>query len=240
MRTQKPAKFPQLVLALLSGLIIAIAVSSKMVSRAASNIDLVLLLALDVSASVDSREYKLMTKGLADALVSDQVVQAIRNGKTGAIAVSVMQWSGFQEQEVKISWRRVSTKADLVALADRIADMPRRYKGGATDIGGALKFSREWVLSAPFSALRKTIDLAGDGANNVNENPSIERDLAVKSGIIINGLAVIGQAVPLVRYYTYFVIGGPAAFVEEARDYDSFGTAMKRKLIREIGGQLLF
>jgi len=228
------------VLALLVGLFSLTAIPVSKTTKAASDIDLVLLLALDVSASVDSSEYQLMIKGLAKALVSDQVGRAIRNGKRGAIAISVLQWSGFQEQDVKIKWTRVSSQAELATLAAKVAGMERRYKGGATDIGGAIKFSREWVLSAPFSALRKTIDMAGDGANNVNENPSIERDLAIKSGIIINGLAVIGEALPLVRYYTYFVIGGPAAFVEEARDYDSFGTAMRRKLIREIGGQLLF
>ena len=240
MRTRKPARFPQLLLALLVGLFALDTFSANKAGHAASEIDLLLLLALDVSASVDSSEYTLMTNGLANALVSDEVGQAIRNGRRGAIAISVVQWSGFQEQEVKISWTRLSSPADLARLAKLVRKMPRRYHGGATDLGGAIKFSRKTVLSAPFAARRKTIDMAGDGANNVNANPSDERDLSVRAGIIINGLVIIGEAVPLVRYYTYFVIGGPAAFVEEARDYDSFGTAMRRKLVREIGGQMLF
>lgn len=235
------AGIPHLVLAfLLFFFSLATAPPSHQTNAAGDGVDLVLLLALDVSASVDSTEYNLMTEGLAKALSSETVGDTIRSGKIGAIAISVMQWSGFQEQEVKIKWTRVSSRTDLIKLAEQVRAMTRRYKGGATDIGGAIKFSRKLVRSAPFLTARRTIDIAGDGANNVNEHPSIERDITIKSNIIINGLAVTGRAAPLVRYYTYFVIGGPAAFVEEARDYDSFGTAMRRKLVREIGGQLLF
>lgn len=240
MRDQKLARIPYLVLAILFGLAAVSVVPSSKQTHAANNVDLVLLLALDVSSSVDAGEYKLMTNGLAKALISPRVAKAIQNGRYGAIAIGVMQWSGFQEQEVKIKWKRVSTRKDLAILAAKVRLMPRRYKGGATDIGGAIKFSRKMLLSAPFQATRRTVDIAGDGANNVNEHPSIERDKAIKAGIIINGLAIVGEAVPLVKYYTYFVIGGPSAFVEVARDYDSFETAMRRKLLREIGAQFLF
>lgn len=234
------ARISYLVLAFVVAFSIVSAVPTGKPTRAASNVDLVLLLALDVSSSVDANEYKLMTQGLAKALMSPEVAQAIQNGKYGAIAISVMQWSGFREQDVKFKWMRVASRKHLAILAAKVRLMPRRYKGGATDIGGAIKYSRKLLLSAPFQATRRTVDIAGDGANNVNEHPSIERDKTVKAGIIINGLAIIGEALPLVKYYTYFVIGGPAAFVEQARDYDSFGTAMRRKLLREIGGQLLF
>jgi len=235
------AGIPRLVLAVLLFLLSITSVPpGQQTNAAGDDVDLVLLLALDVSASVDSTEYSLMTEGLAEALSSETVGDTIRSGKIGAIAISVMQWSGFQEQEVKIKWTRVSDRTELIKLAEQVRVMKRRYKGGATDIGGAIKFSRELVHSAPFRTARRTIDIAGDGANNVNDHPSIERDITIKSNIIINGLAVTGQAIPLVRYYTHFVIGGPSAFVEEARDYDSFGTAMRRKLIREIGSQFLF
>ncbi len=240
MQNQKLAKIPRTVLALLIALMVTTGLLFSQKGRAASEVDLVLLLALDVSASVDASEYKLMSQGLANALLSAQVTQAIRAGKHGAIAIGVMQWSGFQEQTVKIKWTRVANRNDLVSLATRVRAMTRRYKGGATDIGGAIKYSRELVHSAPFSAVRKTIDIAGDGTNNVNASPSLERDITVKSGITINGLAIIGEALPLVDFYTRFVIGGDAPFVEQARDYDSFETAMRRKLLREIGSQFLF
>ncbi len=240
MQNQRQIKIPHVFFAVVIVLIIASAIFSGRKTWASGDVDLVLLLALDVSASIDAREYQLMREGLADALSSAQVAQAVGAGKTGAIAISVMQWSGFQEQEVKIKWTRVSSREDLLNISDQVRRMTRRYNGGATDIGGAIKFSRELVNSAPFLTERKTIDIAGDGTNNVNRSPAIERDITVNSGITINGLAVIGEAVTLVDFYTKFVIGGNLAFVENTRDYDSFETAMHRKLLREIGSLYLF
>ena len=240
MQNQKQIKTPYVFIAVLIVLLIASTIFSSRKTWALSDVDLVLLLALDVSASIDIREYQLMTEGLANALSSVQVAQAVGAGKSGAIAISVMQWSGFQEQEVKIKWTRVSSHQDLVKLSGQVRRMTRRYHGGATDIGGAIKFSRKLVNSAPFITTRKTIDIAGDGTNNVNQSPATERDITVNSGITINGLAIIGEAVTLVDFYTRFVIGGNLAFVENARDYDSFETAMHRKLLREIGSLYLF
>lgn len=209
-------------------------------TRAASGVDVEILIALDVSASVDASEFSLMREGLAAAISSPQVATAVANGKRGAIGVSVVQWSGFTEQELKLDWTRLSTFAELNAFANRIRKMSRRYKDGATDIGGALNFSRKLVLASPFEASRSVIDLAGDGPNNVNFSPMIERDLTVKAGITINGLAVIGEASVLKEYFSRFIIGGPNAFVEKAADFDGFARAMERKLIREIGSMFLF
>jgi len=240
MQNQKQIKTPHGFFAVLIVLLVASTLFSNRKTWGMGDVDLVLLLALDVSASIDAREYELMRAGLANALSSLQVAQAVGAGKSGAIAISVMQWSGFQEQEVKIKWTRVSSRQELLNLSQQVRRMPRRYDGGATDIGGAIKFSRELVNSAPFITERKTIDIAGDGPNNVNRSPAFERDITVNSGITINGLAIIGEAVTLVDFYTRFVIGGNLAFVENARDYDSFETAMHRKLLREIGSLYLF
>ena len=240
MLSQKLAKISRLTLAFLAVLLVATGVFTSWKSEASNDVDLVLLLALDVSASIDATEYLLMREGLANALSSEQVDYAIRAGKTGAIAISVVQWSGFQEQAIKIPWTRISSRADLLNLSTKLRAMTRRYKGGATDIGGAIDFSRAHTHSAPFRTNRKTIDIAGDGTNNVNASPATERDITVKSGITINGLAIIGDAFTLVDYYTRFVIGGNLAFVESARDYDSFETAMRRKLLREINSLYLF
>jgi hypothetical protein len=210
-------------------------------ARAADKgVDLVLLLALDVSASVDESEYELVRNGLANALALPETADLVAAGKHGAIGVAVMQWSGFQEQTVKINWIRLTSRRDFVQLANRIRRMSRRYKGGATDIGGAIKKSRELIIAAPFVASRKVIDLAADGTNNVNISPEFERDKTVSSGITINGLAVVGEAFVLVEYFERFIIGGNGAFVEKARDYDSFETAMRRKLLREIDATQLF
>ncbi len=240
MQAVKQVKTWHLLLAFLTAFVLFTANSSNRKGWSAANVDLVLLLALDVSASIDEREYRLMRNGLAKALLSKQVDLAIRAGKNGAIAISIMQWSGFQEQAIKVRWTRLSGRDDLLRLSNKVRRMTRRYNGGATDIGGAIKFSREMITSAPFLSLRKVIDIAGDGPNNVNTSPAIERDITVKSGITINGLAIIGEAVTLAEYYSRFVIGGPSAFVENTRDYDSFETAMRRKLLREIGSLYLY
>jgi len=176
-------------------------------SRSAKEVDLLLLLALDVSASINNSEYQLMSQGLANALLTPELGDVVASGKHGAIAIGIMQWSGFQEQEVKVEWTKVSGAGDLVQLSNRVRQMPRRYKGGATDIGGAIKFSRDIVNSAPYTATRRVIDIAGDGTNNVNVSPAFERDITVNSGITINGLAIIGEAFVLSEYYQRFVIG---------------------------------
>ncbi len=216
------------------------AVINGNISQAASGVDVQIVVALDVSASVDASEFKLMREGLAAAFSSPQVANAVANGKRGAIAVSVVQWSGFTEQALKLDWTRLSTFSELNGFAAKIRQMTRRYKDGATDIGGALNFSRELILASPFQASRRVIDLAGDGPNNVNYSPVIERDRAIKQGMTINGLAIIGEVSVLEDYFIQFIIGGPDAFVEKASDFDGFARAMERKLIREIGSMFLF
>ncbi len=235
----KPALSPVALVVLVGAIVIAMAIGLQK-SRASSGVDVAIVIALDVSASVDSGEFELMRDGLAAAISSPQVVKAMVSGKHGAVAINVMQWSGFSEQEVKIGWTRLSSESEIHEFAEQIRQTTRRYKGGATDIGGALSFSRELVLALPFQATRTVIDIAGDGPNNVNYSPTIERDKAVKEGITINGLAVVGEVPILVDYFNQFVIGGLDAFVEKAADYDSFERAMRRKLVREIGTMFLF
>jgi hypothetical protein len=230
----KPVVVFGAVLMLFSALVSGIGV------RASNDIDMVLLIAVDVSASVDNDEYRFMREGLARALSSDQVADAISGGAAGAIAINIMQWSGFTEQEVKIDWLRVSNKADLLNLARNVRRMKRRYDGGATDIGGALDFAIDIIASAPFQAAKRVIDIAGDGTNNVNYTPNLERDRAVAMGMTVNALAVTGGRRSLVEYYSKFVIGGDGAFVESTDAYLDFETAMRRKLAREIGSLLVF
>jgi len=203
-------------------------------------VDLLLVMALDVSGSVDDQEYALQREGLARALSSRQVVEAIAAGVNGSIAVTVVQWSGFTEQIVKIDWQKVANASDLSHLADQVRTMTRRYKNGATDIGGVLDFSQQQFKSAPYSGRRQIIDIVGDGTNNVNFSPHIERDRVVKAGSTINALAIVTASATLFDYFRNKVIGGPGAFVETALDYNAFELAMRRKLVREITEQLLF
>ena len=205
-----------------------------------SGVDMMLIISLDVSASVDRREYQLMVEGLSDALLSPEIARAIKAGNQGAIGFALVQWSGFSEQETKIKWIQIGDQDDLGRLADEIKQMGRRYNGGATDIGGSIDFTARLFDSAPFIAQRKVIDIVGDGPNNVNFSPSFARDRAISSGIIINALAITGGIEVLGSYFSEFVIGGQGAFVEKAGDFDSYKHAIKRKLLREIGDLYLF
>ena len=208
--------------------------------RPQGDVDLLLVIALDVSGSVDQGEFDLQREGLARALASPRVAEAIAGGVNGSIAVTVVQWSGFIEKEVKVDWVRVSNTSDLSRLADAVRHMTRRYDDGATDIGGAINFCQRLFASAPYSGTRRVIDIAGDGTNNVNYAPHFERDRVVKAGTQINALAIAAATSTLAGYYRDEVIGGAGAFVETAADYGAFERAMLRKLLREIGGPLLF
>jgi len=227
-------------------LIIVTTVTSAKIhaTRANGQVDLLLVISLDVSASVDANDYHLMRQGLANAIASPEVALAISQGQHHAIAIAVVQWSGFIEKKVKVPWTRISNINDLTRLSGQIANMTRSYHTGATDIGGGINFAANLILSAPFTAQRKIIDVAGDGTNNVNRSPHFDRDETLKKGIGINGLAILGQTndpnVQLDKYFAKVVIGGKGAFVEAARSYKDFERAMHRKLIREIGMPYLF
>jgi len=226
--------------AIVSAMLVLSGVSTRQMSQADGQVDLLLVISLDVSASVDDGEFLLMRQGLANSLDSPEVALAISRGKYRSIAVSVLQWSGFIEKKVEIPWTRISNIMELRQLAGKVSAMPRRYDSGATDIGGSINFAAQWFKSAPFYASRKVIDIAGDGTNNVNRSPHIDRDEALQQGIGINGLAVMNQVNRLDEYYAKFIIGGNGAFVEKARSFDDFERAMHRKLIREIGDTYLF
>ncbi|MBL4750863.1 MAG: DUF1194 domain-containing protein [Amylibacter sp.] len=198
-----------------------------------NTVDLTLVIALDVSYSVDAAEFRLMRDGLASALDSDALEEALRAGLHGVILISVVQWSGFQEQDTHVKWRRVSGRADLAVLADDIRAMKRRYTGGATDIGGALSFCHAVVKTAPEGSIRQVIDLVADGKNNVNFGPQFIRDIIVPDKITINGLAITNEVDGLVDYFKENIIGGNGAFVEAAAQYADFERAMARKLVRE-------
>lgn len=203
-------------------------------------VDLLLVVALDVSASVDGREFKLMREGFAAAMASPEVANAVSTGRNGEIAIIVTQWSGFTEQDVMINWTRATGLDDLQQLAGDILLMKRRYNGGATDLGGAIEHAHQLIVDAPFRTLRSVIDMAGDGPNNVNLLPTAERDAAVAAGITINALVVVGESAGLLDYFINIIIGGDGAFAEKAIVYADFEKPMLRKLVREIGAALLF
>lgn len=211
---------------------------SARADQTAPKVDLVLVLAIDCSFSVDDAEFALQRDGIATAIESPEVIFAISNGSLGRIAVSVVQWAGFGEQIATVDWTMVSSGDDASLLAQRISGMKRHFRGeqatGATDIGGLIGFSSQLALASAFASPRHVIDISGDGKNNVNRAPDRDRDAAVGLGLIINGLAIEQGITDLAAYYRRHVIGGHNSFVEAAQGFEDFHRAIQRKLLREI------
>ena len=196
------------------------------------NLELVLL--VDVSASVDDEEFRLQSKGLAAAFASPAVLSSIRSISRGGMAVSIVQWADHSHQERVIDWTLVSEEAHALALAQRIADMPRRIKGGHTALGNALAFAMNEINTNQYAGLRRVIDLSGDGRSNDGRSLSRARREVLDNGITINGLAILNEIPLLADYFRKHLIGGDGAFMMTANDYSDFANAIRRKLEQEI------
>lgn len=207
--------------------------------RSTGHVDLVLVLALDVSSSVDAREFDLQKTGLATAFRHPLVHKAIARGRAQRIAVVAVQWAGYRQQVVSLAWRVIGTPVEAGQFADQIDMMPRAFSDGATHLGGVIEFGTALALAAPFSAIRRVIDISGDGTDNIGGPPEDARAAAIGAGITINGLAIANDVPDLATYFRQSVIGGPGAFVLTARTYDDYPRAILQKLVREIETQLI-
>lgn len=214
-------------------------------ARAAGDpVDVLLVLAVDVSRSVDEDEAKLQREGYRSAVSDPAVVEAIRGGLTGAIGLAYVEWAGLEYQRLVLPWMRIAGQADATAWSEKLAEAPRASLSW-TSISGALDFSLKVLNDAPFEGARRVIDVSGDGVNNSGGPVEMARDRVVAEGVTINGLPIVndrptfGRMPPmsLDEYYRENVVGGPGAFVIVAEDFRSFGNAVRRKLIREIAAQ---
>ncbi len=199
-----------------------------------ATLDLALVLAIDVSASVDFEEFQLMVGGFGIALRDPAVQAAALGGAHGAVALAALFWS--DAQEVAVPWRRLESPADCAAFAEALENAPRLPRPGATGLGQALVASLALLAQAPGPAIRQTVDVSGDGRTNHGRSPGPVRDLAAAADIAINGLAVVNEEPDLLDYYETQVIGGPGAFAMACADYLDFAEAMRRKLVREFRG----
>ena len=197
-------------------------------------VDLALVLAVDISRSIDQEEYELQRNGYAAAFRDRRVVDAIRSGAEGAIAVTYVHWSGARSQEQVVPWTVIAGAADAQGFAARIAATERAFPGGSTGVGAAIDYSAQLLATSGIAARRRIIDVSGDGSNNSGRQPSFARDEAVAAGIVINGLAILSDEPMLDHYYRVYVAGGPGSFVIAAADFESFAEAILAKLIREI------
>ncbi len=200
----------------------------------AEAVDLELVLAVDSSASVDYAEFNLQLEGLALAFRDPELAQAIADGPVGAIAVTVVEWSSAERQEVSIPWTRVVTAEDAHRLADRIDRAPRHIQTGATSISAAILFSAEQFARNSYFGERQVIDLSGDGYNNQGSALSLAREEVIDRGIVINALAIENQVLGLGGYFEKSLVGGFGSFVIRASDYTDYLGQIRRKLLREI------
>lgn len=205
----------------------------------AEDVDLELLLAVDVSPSVNAEEYVLQMRGLADALRHPDVVGAIRSAAPSGVAVALMQWGGPREQNVSVPWTVVRDEATASAFAERIETVIRPSTTGGTAIGDALGRGVSVLAENNFRGVRQVIDLSGDGRTNQGDSPAPIRAHAVSLGITVNGLVIIDEDPQLISYYLARVIGGPGSFVLHADDFEDFARAIRLKLVREIEGSMI-
>jgi hypothetical protein len=212
-------------------------------------VDLLLVLAADVSRSVDDREFKLQREGFAAAMVDPRVVQAMTSGTTGRIAIAFVEWGSEFEQRVVVDWAVIGGEGDAREVSQRILGAPRSY-WGRTSISSAIEFGMGLLGRSPFQSDRRVIDVSGDGTNNSGNDVLAARDAALAKGVTINGLVILSEEpLPtnpththppggLKAYYEANVIGGPGAFVLEAQGFETFGQSIIAKLIKEIAGLL--
>ncbi len=209
----------------------------------AREVDVELVLAVDVSRSMSPAELELQRRGYAEALGSEEVINAIESGLLGTIALTYVEWAGNGSQRVIVPWTEVSTAAQAQEIADRIStfyDQSLRR----TSISSALRFAADSIEGNAFEGLRRVIDISGDGPNNMGIPVQAARDDVVGRGITINGLPLVTPDImsemwgiaDLDVYYTRCVIGGPGAFVVPVRRWDDFADAVKRKMVLEIAG----
>jgi hypothetical protein len=196
--------------------------------------DLQLVLAVDASGSVDQHRFELQKRGYVAAFRHARVLQAIRSGPNHAIAVTMAQWTGPTMQVHVVGWMLIGDDESAAAFASAVERAPRQLFGGGTSISGAIDYAMTLFPKSPFRAPRRVIDISGDGSNNRGRPVTFARDEAVADGVGINGLPILALEPDLDRYYQDSVIGGPGAFVVAAKDYETFGEAILKKLITEI------
>jgi hypothetical protein len=222
-----------------------IGLSAVPAARAAEAVDLLLVLGADVSRSVDADKFKLQRDGYVAAISDRRVLDAIRAGRNHRIAVLYLEWSGLGNQKVVIDWTPIDGPKAAQEFGDRLIETSRSF-ADRTSISGGIDFAVTQFARAPFSSERHTIDVSGDGTNNAGRDVAQARDEALALGITINGLVILSERpLPwnpehtnppggLANYYRDNVTGGPGSFVLEAKDFNSFGQAIVKKLIAEI------
>jgi hypothetical protein len=213
----------------------------------AESVDILLVLAADVSRSINDGEFDLQKKGYAAAMTDPRVLGAIVGGRHHAIAVTYVEWAGDEEQKTVVDWTVIRDEEGAGEFAAAITAAPRSFLG-RTSISEAVDFAMQRLAAAPPQGDKRIIDISGDGTSNSGRPVTEARDDAVAKGVTINGLAIVNeQANPgfayhthppggLPKYYRENVIGGPGAFLMVVENFETFADAIARKLVAEIAG----
>lgn len=214
-------------------------------ARADDKVDLLLVLASDVSRSVDEEKFQLQRQGYADAFSNPAVLDAIRSGRNGRIGVAFVEWSGAVAQKLVVDWTMIGDADTARHFGDRVRKAPRAF-ADRTSISAGIDFAMSLFDRAPFVSERRTIDVSGDGTNNSGREVTAARDDALAKNVTINGLVILSERpLPwnpehthppggLGEYYRKNVIGGTGAFVMVAQNFEAFGKALVAKLIAEV------
>jgi hypothetical protein len=212
-------------------------------SKADPVVDVELVLAVDVSYSMDMEELAIQREGYAQAIVSKEFLAALKTGPTGKIAVTYFEWAASSDQKVIIPWRVIDGPESADAVAAEIMKTPIR-RASRTSISGAINFAMPLFDENQLHGLRRVIDISGDGPNNNGGPVTIARDAAIEKGIVINGLPIMAKEPSsstmdienLDLYYEDCVIGGPGSFVVTIKEREKFKEAIRTKLVMEVAG----
>jgi hypothetical protein len=212
-------------------------------SPTAIPVDVELVIAVDVSNSMDPEEQALQREGYILGLASREFLQALRNGSQGRIAITYFEWAGQYDQKIIVPWRLIDGPGSAEAVTNEIKRAPYR-RAPRTSIFGALQFAKPLFDRSGYGGLRRVIDVSGDGSNNMGPPVTIMRDEVLEAGITINGLPIMltrgyatGPSDPnLDIYYEDCVIGGPGSFVIAIKEREQFKEATRKKLVQEIAG----
>ncbi|MEK9279000.1 MULTISPECIES: DUF1194 domain-containing protein [unclassified Bradyrhizobium] len=210
----------------------------------AQSVDVELILAVDVSYSMDMDELAIQREGYAQAIQSKEFLQALKLGPNGRIAVTYFEWAASSDQKIIIPWRLIDGPETADAVAAEILKTPIR-RASRTSISGAIGFAMPLFDENPYHGLRRVIDISGDGPNNNGGPVTVARDAALEKGIVINGLPIMVKEPSystmdidnLDYYYEDCVVGGPGSFVIAIKDREKFKEAIRTKLLMEVAGR---
>jgi hypothetical protein len=208
------------------------------------SVDIELVIAVDVSYSMDLDELAVQREGYAQAIVSKDFLQAVKTGPNSKVALTYFEWSASSDQKIIVPWRVIDGPESADAVANEIMKTPVR-RGSRTSISGAINFAMPLFEKNPYRGLRRVIDISGDGPNNIGAPVTGARDAALAKGITINGLPIMVKEPSyssmdidnLDLYYEDCVIGGPGSFVVSIKDRDKFKEAIRTKFLLEVAGR---